>query len=122
MPHDLTIVLQNRPGTIADASEALGNAGINMLGVCGFPCEGVGIFHVVVDDVAAARSAAEGAGFETRDEREVVVVDIEDRPGALGELTRRIADQGANVDLIYLATNTRVVLGGGDVGAIQAAL
>lgn len=122
MPTDLTIILQNRPGTIADASEALGDVGINIEGACGFPCEGVGIFHVLVEDAAAAREAAEGADFEVRDERDVVVVDVEDRPGALAEITRRIADQGVNVDLVYLATNTRVVLGGGDPDAIRAAI
>lgn len=122
MPTDLTIILQNRPGTIADASESLGNAGINMDGVCGFPCEGVGLFHVLVEDGDAARKAATDAGFEVRDQREVVVADIEDRPGSLGELTRRIADAGVNVDLVYLATNTRVVLGGEDLEGLRSAL
>ena len=122
MPTDLTIILSNRPGTIADASQALGNAGINIDGFCGFPCEGVGVFHVLVNDAAAALRAAQDAGFEVRDEREVVVVDIEDRPGALGELARRIADRGVNVDLVYLATNTRVVVGGDDLDGVRAAL
>lgn len=122
MPTDLTIILQNRPGTLADASESLGNAGINMDGVCGFPCEGVGLFHVLVEDGDAARGAATDAGFEVRDQREVVIADIEDRPGALGELTRRIADRDVNVDLVYLATNTRVVLGGDDLEGLRSAL
>lgn len=122
MPTDLTIILENRPGTIAEASEAIGNAGINIDGVCGFPCEGVGLFHILVEDGEAARGAAEDAGFEVRDEREVVVVNIEDRPGALAEITRRVSDRGVNVDLIYLATETRVVLGGDDPQAIRAAL
>lgn len=122
MPTDLTIILDDRPGTIAAASEALGGAGVNIEGTCGFPCGGEGIFHVLVDDADTARSAAEGAGFEVRDQREVVVADIEDRPGALGELTRRVADQGINVDLVYLATGTRVVLGGEDVDGIRAAI
>lgn len=122
MPTDLTIILDNRPGTIAAAAEALGGAGLNIEGTCGFPCEGEGILHVLVEDTDTARQAAEDAGFEVRGERDVVVVDIDDRPGTLGELTRRIADQGVNVDLIYLATATRVVLGGEDVEGIRGAI
>lgn len=122
MPTDLTIILDNRPGTIAAAAEALGGAGLNIEGTCGFPCEGEGILHVLVEDADTARQAAEDAGFEVRGERDVVVVDIDDRPGALGELTRRIADQGVNVDLLYLATATRVVLGGDDVEGIRGAI
>ncbi|MBW3665813.1 MAG: amino acid-binding protein [Actinobacteria bacterium] len=122
MPTDLTIILDNRPGTIAAAGEALGGAGVNIEGTCGFPCGGEGILHVLVEDAGTARQAAEDAGFEVRDERDVVVVDIDDQPGALGELTRRIADQGVNVDLVYLATATRVVLGGDDVEGIRGAI
>lgn len=121
MPKDLTIVLVNRPGTLADAAEALGRAGINIDGVCGFPAGEEGIMHVLVDDAGAARQALSGTGLEVRDERDVVVVPAENRPGAGGELLRRIADAGANVDLIYLTMDSRVVLSGGDVEAIRRA-
>lgn len=69
MPKDLTIILTNRPGTLADAAEALGRAGVNIRGGCGFPAGGEGIFHVLVDDPSAARAALSEAGLEVRDER-----------------------------------------------------
>lgn len=111
MPWDITVELENRPGTLAAVGEATGKAGVNLDGVCGFPCEGVGIIHLLVDDADAARDALDAAGITIQDEREVLVADVTDRPGAVGELTRRMADAGVNVDLIYLATDTRVVLG-----------
>ena len=47
MAKDLTVYLTDRPGTIADMGEALGNAGINIDAMCGFPCEGqIGRAHV----------------------------------------------------------------------------
>jgi len=55
MPKDLTVVLEDRPGTLADVGEALGKAGINIDGLCGFPCQGKGILHILVEDAAAAR-------------------------------------------------------------------
>ena len=54
--------------------------------------------------------------------REVVVTDVEDRPGELGRLMRRVADAGVNVDLVYLATNTRLVVGAADLDAARSAL
>ena len=124
MATDLTIILDDRPGTIAEAAEAIAEAGINLLGVCGFPSGGVGVMHVLVDDGDAdgARKAAEDAGFEVRASREVLVTDIEDRPGALAEAARSIADEDINVDLLYLATDTRLVLGPDDLDAARAAL
>lgn len=122
MPKDLTVVLVNRPGTLADAGEALGNAGINIDGVCGFPSGGEGIMHVLVEDASGAREALTAAGLEVRGERDVVVASVEDRPGAGGALLRRIADAGANVDLVYLTMDGRLVISGEDVGAIQRAV
>ena len=55
-------------------------------------------------------------------EREVVVVDVEDRPGVLADLTRRIARAGINIDLVYVATRNRVVFGARDVASLRAAL
>lgn len=123
MATDLTIVLMNRPGTLAEAAESLGGAGINIDGTCGFPSGGEGIMHVLVEDAEGARAAIERAGLEVRSKREVVVLDrLPERPGSLGEALRRIASAGVNVDLLYLTTDGRVVLSGEDFAALQGAI
>lgn len=122
MPVDLTVILADRPGTLAAVGEALGNAGININGMCGFPSGGEGVLHILVEDAAAARSALEQTGHEIRGEREVMLVEIEDRPGAFGEMARRIADAEVNLDLVYLATRTRLVVGADDLDKAAAAL
>ena len=122
MTTDLTVYLEDQPGTLAAMGETLGNAGINMEGMCGFPCEGRGVLHVLVDDAAGARSALEGAGIEVGEAREVIVMDIEDQPGAFGAIARKIADEGINFDLAYLATRTRAVIGTNDLERTRAVL
>lgn len=122
MPKDLMVILVNRPGTLADAAEALGRAGVNIEGGCGFPAGGEGVFHVLVEDAAGARSALEQAGLEVRAERDVVLLDrLPDEPGTLGTALRRIADAGVNVDLLYSTADGRVVLGGEDVDGLRRA-
>ena len=117
MPWDVTVELTNEPGTIAAMGEAAGTAGVNLSGVCGFPCEGVGILHVLVDDAEAATAAFESAGLTVRGRREVLVANVVDQPGVLGSLARRFADAGINIDLLYMASDTRVVLGVDDLEA-----
>lgn len=117
MPWDITTEIENRPGTLAEIGEALGRAGVNIEGICGFPCEGVGVIHVLVDDPDPAVSALESAGVKVRGSREVLVATIEDRPGAFGELARRFADAGINIDLVYLINLPEVVLGVDDIEA-----
>jgi hypothetical protein len=123
MAKDLTIVLENRPGTLAKASEALAKAGINIEGAAGFPCGGEGIFHVLTRDVTATRKAAESAGFKVKDERDVVVIDgVPDRPGEAAKIFRKIADAEVNVDLFYVATNTRIVIGASNIAKVRETL
>jgi hypothetical protein len=122
MATDLTVILADRPGTLATLGETLGNAGINIDGMCGFPCEGEGVLHIMVEDAVAARNALDESGHVVRAEREVLVVEIEDRPGAFGEMARRIADAEINFDLVYLATNNRLVVGASDLEKARTAL
>ena len=50
------------------------------------------------------------------------MVDVEDRPGVLADLTRKIARAGVDLDLVYVATRNRVVFGAGDLAGLRAAL
>jgi hypothetical protein len=122
VPKDLTVVLEDRPGIVAELGEALGGAGINIEGFCGYTTGAQGIVHLLVEDASGARSALEGTGIEVQDERDVVVVDVEDRPGALGVITRRIANANVSLDFAYLGTNTRLVLGADDLDSLRRAV
>jgi hypothetical protein len=122
MATDLTVVLEDRPGTLARLGKALGDSAINIEGICGFPSGGEGVLHVLVEDAAAARRALEDDGIEVREEREVVVHEVEDRPGLIGDLAWEISRAGVNIDLIYLATNTRLVIGADKLEEVRGAL
>jgi hypothetical protein len=119
MAKDLTIILEDKPGTLADLGEATGRAGINIDGMCGFPCEGKGLIHILVEDAEATRRALEEAGIEVGAERDVLLLkqgeDIEDKPGTTGELMRRMADAGVNVDLVYAKWDGTIIVGADDV-------
>jgi hypothetical protein len=122
MAKDLTVVLEDRPGTLAELGEALGKAGINIDGLCGLPCEGKGIIHILVEDPAGARRALEDAGLEVSTEREVLLLEAEDRPGSLGEVARRMASSGVNIDFVYKATRTKLVIGVDDLERARGAV
>ena len=122
MPTDLTVRLVDEPGAMAGACEALGAAGINIEGCCAYPAGDAGQLHLLVEDAAAARHALGSAGYEVVQDRQVVVHELEDVPGSAGAALRRIADAGANLQLVYLATATRLVVGVDDLDAARSAL
>ena len=118
---DLTIELDEKVGTVAAAAEALGKSGVNIEGICGFVVGGKGVGHVLVADAAKARQALQSAGARVTGEQDVLVLDIEDKAGALGKITRKIADAGISLNAVYLATKSRVVIGAVDIEKARAA-
>lgn len=122
MAKNITIHLDDHPGALAEMGEALGKSVVNIDGICGVSCEGVGVLHILVEDAAAARSAIEQAGFDVEAERDVLVVNIVDRPGELGNIARKLADAGINLDLLYLTANLDLVIGVDDLKKAKSAL
>jgi hypothetical protein len=110
---DLTVSLEDRPGTLADLGESLGAAGINIEGLTVVSFEGRAIAHVLVEDVTAARTALEGAGIKVEGEADPLVSDLPsdqvDQPGVVGQMARAMADAGVNIQVVYLATKNRAV-------------
>jgi hypothetical protein len=122
MAYDLTIELDNTPGALADVAAAISDAGVN---IAAATCIGTGRtaeLHILVKHAEAARHLLAISHIGVTREREVVVVDVEDRPGVLADLTRRIARAGINLELVYVATRDRVVFGASDIAGLRAAL
>ena len=122
MAVDLVIDIENTPGALAQVAAAISDAGVN---IAAATCIGPGAraeLHILVPHAEAARHSRAISHLAVSREREVVVVDVEDRPGVLADLTRRIAKAGVDLDLVYVATRNRVVFGAPDLAALRAAL
>lgn len=124
MAVDLTIYLTDRPGQLAAAARHLADAGVNIDGYFGLVVGGQGIMHAMVDDddATTAARALRDAGFEVRDEQEVLVLDCPDEPGAVAERLEPVAAAGVNITVSYLATATRLVVGAEDLARAREML
>ena len=119
---DLVIDVENTPGALAQVAAAISDAGVN---IAAATCVGPGEraeLHILVPHAEAAKHSLAISGLVVTREREVVVVDVEDRPGVLADLTRKIAKAGVDLDLVYVATRNRVVFGAADLDALRAAV
>jgi hypothetical protein len=123
MAYDLVIDIENTPGALAEVAAAISDAGVN---IAAATCIGSGEraeLHILVPHPEAAKhSLAISHQVSVTREREVVVVDMEDRPGVLADLTRKIARAGVDLDLVYVATRNRVVFGAADLVGLRGAL
>ena len=108
---DLAIALDNRPGALAEMGDALGHAGVSIEGGGAFVVNGRGVAHFLFDDGAAARAALEAAGIRVLEERDVLVQRLhQTRPGQLGKITRRMAEAGVNIEVLYSDHDHQLIL------------
>src|SRR6202007_974132 len=123
MATDVTLYLDDQPGELAHVGDVLGKAGVNIAGLCALTSGGgQAEVHILVQDATTAFEALQGAGIKIAEEQEVIVLDIKDRPGALGEVVHNLGAAKVNLETAYLATNTRLVLGADNLADAKAAL
>ncbi len=108
---DLTILLANQPGALAEMGDALGRAGVSIEGGGAFVVNGEAVAHFLFEDGAAARSALEAAGIRVLEERDVLVQRLNQaEPGQLGKITRRMAEAGVNIEVLYSDHDHQLIL------------
>jgi hypothetical protein len=119
--YDFTIAVPNSKGSLATLAEELGREKINIEGICAVEHNGSIIFHLLTTDKAATSGAIAKVGYKVVRETEVIVERIENHPGMLGQVTRSLAYAGINLTTVYLATDTRLVLGCDNLPALETA-
>jgi hypothetical protein len=118
--YDFTIAVPHNKGSLANLAEEMSRENANIEGLCALEHNGSVIFHLLTTDKAATTRAINKVGHKVTHEAEVIVERVEDRPGMLAKITRRIADAGINLTTVYLATDTRLVLGSENVSALES--
>ena len=122
MAFDLVIDIENTPGALARVATAVSDAGVNLAAAT---CMGSGEraeLHILVPHAEAVKHLLAISHLAVTREREVAVVEVEDRPGVLADLTRKVAKSGVDLDLVYVATRNRLVFGAADLDGLKAAL
>ncbi len=119
--YDFTIVIPHSKGSLATLAEELGRERINIEGLCAVEENGNVIFHLLTTDKDATMRVINKVGYKVTRETEVIMERIENQPGALGKVTRRLADAGINLTTVYVATDTRLVLGSENIAALETA-
>jgi hypothetical protein len=116
---DLAVTLEeDRPGTLARALGCVSAAGINIDGYA----EIGGVVHVLSPDLRATHECLQEAGFRILQETQVVLVPVEDQPGAAAAVFQRLAESHINIKYTYLATRNRLVIAADNPVAVLAAL
>jgi len=121
----LTVSLENRPGTLAQVAKVLAGAKVNILALLASAAASPGSVQLVVDNVNRAKKALGAAGLAYVESR-LEQYELANKPGALAELAGKLAKKGINIDCGYAtahksAKKTVVVLGTSKAGPTTGA-
>jgi hypothetical protein len=121
----LMIRVEDRPGMLGEITSALGARNVNVRALHGSNEQGQGVVRLVVDRLATAKKTLSAHGW-TPAEEVVLEVDVSDRPGALGSVTKRLGDAGVNIKYVFVgphgARGATVFLGVSDMKLALRAL
>jgi hypothetical protein len=113
MPTEILLALANKPGALAKVAEALGSAGVNFQGV-GYASGARGTLRVVADDSDRALAALKKAKIKVSKTREALELSVQDKPGELGTIARKLAKGRVNIEAFYVV--------GSDAGGLRCIL
>jgi len=95
-----SLALENRPGVLAEICSELAAKAVNIEGIMASDVRGWGSVRLVVNHVETTRKMLGALGVKFVEE-EVLAVHLSDRPGALGRVTRKLAEEKINIDYVY---------------------
>lgn len=117
--------MANKPGAMEKLCSALGKDGINIIAILAPEAKGRGKVRVMVDDLDEARAALKGAALRFSEE-DVLDIELDNRPGAFGELAGKLARAKINIVFAYATTSAfaraRVIMAVADAKKALAVL
>jgi len=95
-----SVFLINKPGVLATVAGALAKAKVNIIALSLSDSGEHGVLRVVPEDVETTRKVLSSA-HDRWTETEVLVVELENKPGAFANAARKIAEEHVNISYAY---------------------
>ncbi|MBU4198453.1 MAG: hypothetical protein KKG09_08730 [Verrucomicrobia bacterium] len=96
----LTVVMQNTMGTLAEVTGVVADKCVNIENVCAYTVGDVAVVHLLTNDNEQARTALEKEGYRVV-ETEVILVHVWNRPGSLSAMAAKFRQHAINIQYVY---------------------
>ncbi|MEE8182685.1 MAG: hypothetical protein V3T94_00865 [Thermoplasmata archaeon] len=106
---EFKVYSDNKRGELARIAEALAQSSVNIEAIASENSHPEAFLRIVTNDVNTTKRALSRAGYKY-DEKNIIVLDLIDRPGELAKLAKRMTRAGVNIESIYLLEKARVAM------------
>ncbi|MBN1562305.1 MAG: hypothetical protein JXA10_00580 [Anaerolineae bacterium] len=118
MATEFTVVLDDKPGSLADLAEALAQNAVNIMAIHAAPCPQEGHVQFITNNADATMNALRDAGLDYAVQN-VLVVPLPNEPGTLARVSRALGASGVNINALYITMERQVVLDVDDLHKAQ---
>lgn len=99
---EITVKTDNRVGALADVAELLGGLGVNIEAISAYSAADRAVFRILTNDsTTAMKHLAKLPGVKIN-ESDILVLEMQNRPGELGKITRKLANKGVDLESVYI--------------------
>lgn len=100
MIRQLSVLVENKPGSLMEVTSRLTEAHVNIRAVANFDAPDFGILRLVVDKPQEAKEYLTARGY-VESVHEVMGVELEDKKGNLNQMLSILAEGKLNINYIY---------------------
>lgn len=101
---EITVVAKDDVGALADVAETLGSVGVNIEAISAYGVEGKAVFRIITNDVTTTLKALSKLPGLKVQESDTLVYRMINRPGELGKIARKLANQEVNLESLYIVS------------------
>lgn len=102
---EISFEIPNKVGLLSEVTSAIARAKVNITAICAYGMEGTAYFMLTTDSNPKAKKALAPLGVAI-EERDVVEVEVLDKPGELKKVAQRIADAGIDIEYMYATASS----------------
>jgi len=102
--HEVAAYLENKPGRLAKICSALAHDKINIQALSVMDTAERSVLRFVTDDLEPSRRVLTSLGTEF-EVGEVLLVQMDNRPGALARILERLAEEHINIEYAYVSVS-----------------
>jgi len=100
---EIRLSMPNRVGLLLEITTAVANAKVNINAICAYALENNAFFNLITGSNAKAKKALAPLGFGV-EEKDVIQVELPNKPGEMQKVAKKIADAGIDIDFMYATT------------------
>jgi hypothetical protein len=100
---EIRLSMPNRVGLLSEITTAVANAKVNVNAICAYALENTAFFNLITGSNAKAKKALAPLGYGI-EEKEVIQVELSNKPGELQKVAKKISDAGIDIDFMYATT------------------